>query len=516
MNRGRVPLFRSLIECLREAHLANQGEGWSRRDFLRTLGAAGAAGALSSCATLAPSPKRTVKGPVVILGGGIAGLTAAWRLWQQGVDCEVFEASERFGGRMFTKRDFNGDRMFCELGGELVDTNHTALIGLAKECGLGIQPLKKGEKGVDFYHVGGKVFTDRELIPAFQPLAKRIAADAEGLTDAQDEYTAKAKRLDRISLQTYLAGSRHDTPAWLIEMLDVAYCCEYGVDTRHQSALNLVNFIGTDTSKGFEMFGESDEAFRIEGGNESLPEEVFRRLQKKKVRTFSGHELTAIARRGDGLHLTFRHGGERVTRTAAHVICTIPFSVLRHIDGIDSLPLSAEKKRAIHTFGYGANVKVMLGTRERVWRRETEGRDFFCNGSVVTDLPFQQCWETSRGQKGRSGILTNFIGGTPATNWNSSRVAAFQTEVEKVFPALAGEWDGNRAVLNWPKVKWNKGSYSATLVGQYTWAYAASATPELDGALVFAGEHTSAEFGGFMNGGVESGERAAKELLAKV
>jgi monoamine oxidase len=364
--------------------------------------------------------------------------------------------------------------------------------------------------------VGGNVFTDRDLIPAFQPLAKRIAADAEGLTDAQDEYTAKAKRLDRINLKTYLAGSRHDTPAWLLEMLDVAYCCEYGVETRHQSALNLVNFIGTDTSKGFEMFGESDEAFRIKGGNESLPAEVFRRLQRKKVPTFSGHELTSIARRGDGLHLTFRHGNERVTRTAAHVICTIPFSVLRHLDGIDSLPLSAEKKRAIHTFGYGANVKVMLGTRERVWRRETEGRDFFCNGSVVTDLPFQQCWETSRGQKGKSGILTNFIGGASATNWKPSRVAAFQGEVEKVFPALAGQWDGNRTVLNWPKVKWNKGSYSATLVGQYTWAYDAAATPELDGALIFAGEHTSAEFGGFMNGGVESGERAAKELLAKV
>jgi len=513
MNHGRVPLFRSLIGNLRQAHRANQAPGWSRREFLRAAAATGAVGALASCGLTTPAPRMTLGGPVVILGGGIAGLTAAWRLRQQGVDCEIYEASERFGGRMFTKRGFNGDGMFCELGGELVDTNHHALIGLAKECGLGLQPLKKGEKGVDFYHVGGRVYTDRDLIPAFQPLAKRIAADAEGLTDAQDEYTAKAKRLDRISLKTYLAGSRHDTPAWLIEMLDVAYCCEYGVDTAHQSALNLVNFIGTDTSAGFEMFGESDEAFRIAGGSESVPAAVLRRLQKKHVRTFSGHELAAVAREKNGLRLTFRHGGERVVKHAAHVICTIPFSVLRGIEGIDALPLGAEKKRAIRELGYGANVKVMLGTRERVWRRETDGRDFFCNGAVVTDLPFQQCWETSRGQKGKSGILTNFIGGTPAKNWQPARVAAFQAEAERVFPALAGQWDGHRAILNWPKVKWNRGSYSATLVGQYTWAYEAAATPELDGALVFAGEHTSAEFGGFMNGGVQSGERAAKEIL---
>ncbi|MFD0892759.1 FAD-dependent oxidoreductase [Luteolibacter ambystomatis] len=514
MNRGRVPLFRSLIDCLREAHVANAtGEGnWSRRGFLQTLGAAGMAGALSGCVTVPPAGKN-LRGPVVIVGGGIAGLTAALRLMQQGVDCELYEASPRFGGRMFTKRDFNRDGMFCELGGELVDTNHEALIKLAKECGISTQPLKKGEKGLDFYHIGGKIFTDRDLIPAFQPMAKRIAADAEGLTDAQEEYTAKAKRLDGINLKSYLAGSRHDTPAWLIEMLDVAYCCEYGVDTVHQSALNLVNFIGTDTKEGFEMFGTSDESMRIEGGNDRVPTAVYGRIQRK-VRTFSEHELSAVARTKTGLRLTFRHGSQRVVKDAAHVICAIPFTVLRHVEGIDSLGLSAEKKRAIHTFGYGANVKVMWGVKERVWRQESGGRDFYCNGSVVSDLPFQQFWETSRGQKGRSGILTNFIGGTPAANWTAERLKAFPGEAEKVFPALAGQWDGNRAVMNWPKVKWNRGSYSATLVGQYTWAYAASATQELGGALVFAGEHTSPDFGGFMNGGVESGERAAKEVLA--
>jgi monoamine oxidase len=60
-----------------------------------------------------------------------------------------------------------------------------------------------------------------------------------------------------------------------------------------------------------------------------------------------------------------------------------------------------------------------------------------------------------------------------------------------------------------------KGSYSSPLVGQYTWVYGAAATPELDGRLIFAGEHTSAESPGFMNGGVESGNRAVKELLGE-
>ena len=62
--------------------------------------------------------------PVAILGAGIAGLTAAYRLQKAGVPCEIFEASDRTGGRMFTRYDFNKDGMFCELGGELVDTDH--------------------------------------------------------------------------------------------------------------------------------------------------------------------------------------------------------------------------------------------------------------------------------------------------------------------------------------------------------------------------------------------------------
>ncbi|MDB6074554.1 MAG: FAD-dependent oxidoreductase [Verrucomicrobiaceae bacterium] len=219
-----------------------------------------AAGVLSGCAGLSGTGHRKLNGPVIIVGGGIAGLTAAYTLMKAGVECEIFEGSQRLGGRMFTKRGFNAEGMFCELGGELVDTNHRQLIGLCREVGVDIQPLKKTEKGVDFYHFGGRIYTDADVIPAFESLARRIAADAEGLTDAKGEYTAKAKALDAVNLKSYLAGSATTTPAWLLAMLDIAYTCELGLESRQQSALNLVNFIAPDTAHGFEMFGSSDEA----------------------------------------------------------------------------------------------------------------------------------------------------------------------------------------------------------------------------------------------------------------
>ena len=70
--------------------------------------------------------------------------------------------------------------------------------------------------------------------------------------------------------------------------------------------------------------------------------------------------------------------------------------------------------------------------------------------------------------------------------------------------------------MNWPKVPGALGSYSSPLVGQYTWVYKAAALPELDGCLIFAGVHTSQVSPGFMNGGVESGNRAAREILRGV
>src|SRR5205809_5958065 len=144
MSQGRTPLFRKLMQTARQAHWLNHNPQHrtlffeardasriSRRDFVRMLSAAGllttAGGFAPRFALGGESPKPGARGgePVAILGAGVAGLTAAYRLLQAGISCEIFEGSERTGGRILTKTDFNKDAMFCELGGELVDTNHT-------------------------------------------------------------------------------------------------------------------------------------------------------------------------------------------------------------------------------------------------------------------------------------------------------------------------------------------------------------------------------------------------------
>lgn len=507
MKSGRTPFFRSVMRIMRTASSSH----CSRRDFLRLAGAAGLSAAFGS-PLFAEKPNRKIEGPIAVVGGGIGGLTAALRLMQAGHEVHLYEALDRFGGRMWTKRDFNKDGMFVELGGELVDSNHTDLIELAKEVGVELQNLKEGDSGVDFYHFGGKIYTDKDVISAFEPLAKKIAQDAEGLYDDQEEFTAKAHQFDHVSLRDYLDQVGEGVDRWVLQMLEVAYVPEYGVDAEKQSSLNLIDFINPDTSEGFEVFGDSDEAMRIRGGNDTLPTAIHRALQGK-VRLHGGHKLVRIEDDGQQIKLGFAAKSKVITPSYAHVVMALPFTILRDIEGVANLNLSEDKQRAIQEMGYGNNHKVMYGFTDRSWRQPLGGLSEICNGSVYSDKSFQSIWETSRGQSGASGIITNFMGGSVSVQYSPDHFEKNLAELDGIFPGIKAKADGNRTLMNWSTMKTMRGSYSSPYVGQYCWVYGAAALPELDGRLVFAGEHTSLKSPGFMNGGVESGNRAAKELL---
>ncbi len=503
------PQHRSLFFEAREASRV------SRRDFVRMLGAAGILTAAGGCIPRLSHVSAGTHGsdPVAIIGAGVAGLTTAYRLLQAGIPCEVFEGSERTGGRMLTKYDFNKDGMFCELGGELVDTNHADLIALAKELGVGIQELKGQDKGADLYFFGGRHYCDKQLIPLFQPFAKKLAADADGIYDAHENFTEKARKFDRISLADYLAETGRGVEKWVIDMLGVAYIIEYGRELHEQSSLNLIAYLQADTSAGFKLFGDSDESKRIKGGSSSLPNALVKILDGK-VPIRQGHQLARIGQTGDNITLDFATDSGTKSVKFSRVVCTVPFTMLRLVEGIKTLALSQRKQAAIAQFGYGNNAKVMYGFTERWWRNSALKLPAASNGSIFTDLPLQCTWETSRGQRGTSGILTDYLGGEAAARQlTPQNLASFHEELNRVFRGVDEKFDGNRAIMNWPKYKFTRGSYSCPLVGQYTTMLKANSEPELNGRLIFAGEHTSSDFSGFMNGAVQSGNRAAREIL---
>jgi monoamine oxidase len=427
---------------------------------------------------------------------------------------------------MYTQRNFTPEGQFCELGGELVDSNHEALIKLCGELGLPIQRLRPEDSlASDLYDIGGKQYPDADLLDpkaqtgAFLPVAARIAADQEALLDPEENWTPRALELDALPLSQYLDSLRSSADAWVIDLLAMAYHGEYGIPVAEQSSLNLVDFIGADATASFEMFGESDEAHRIQGGSGTLPETLHSRLSAAPLSTRTTinmrHELAEMNRDGDGIRLSFRtENGSIIERSFGRVVLALPFTRLREVKGIGGLGLSAEKMKAINELGYGVNSKLMVATSSRPWTGSILGKNTPLTGTIYSDKGFQIVWDTSAGQEGTGGILTNFLTGAPAMSDDATVLATLERSLAELSPELAGALTPKvHASFFWPKHPHTKASYAGAKVGQYTSFFEYAARTELDGRLFFAGEHTSAESVGFMNGAVDAGERVAAELL---
>ena len=497
-------------------------KGLSRRVFLQRagIGLVAAPYLLNACKTMeSTTAAEGGENPsVVVVGGGTAGLTAAYRLMRAGVTCSVYEGSDRFGGRMYTEYNFNNEGMFCERGGELVDSIHADLIGLCKEFGLEIEELDEGNDLLECMYVfDGKSRSEREIIEAFAPLAQAIIRDAAHLNvngqimvPTYNSRLAKnfdVQRLDNLPLSAYLDSV--DMDRWLRQLIDTTYMSMIGGECAEQSSLNLLTLINPDTSEGFALYGESDESKRIKGGNENLPRALVKAL-KPQVPLIAEHRLLAIQDRGSSFNLVFDHGGQTVEVKADRVIIALPLIPLRSVD-LSGVELSAVKRMAIKEWGYGTNSKLMLGFKSRAWRTGVHKS----SGCVFGEFESQCFWETSAKQPGTSGIITNFLAGKRGKLTPPGQLQTALRDLDGVFSGASSVFDGTKLLQHWPSQPFTMASYTSVMPGQFTSIYGATAEPELGGRLVFAGEHCSVNFSGYMNGAVESGNIAAKHLLSQ-
>ena len=478
----------------------------ARRRFLQQSMVASSALMLGACTRALPRAGSPAD-DVVIIGAGIAGLTCAHRLRQAGIGARVYEAQERIGGRMFSLRNHFADGQVCELGGELIDTGHARIRALAAELGLELDDLSADPTAAsgDIWFCGGRRYGEDEVLREFAPLALAVKRDADTLPEADVTSAAPggAEALDRESLTQWL--DRNGASGWLRRLIEVAYTTEMGLECDQQSALNFIDFIGTEPDR-FRIFGESDERFHVHGGNDQIPQRLAMKLADAIT---TGAVLEALRQTADGTHvLTFRRGAGAFDVRARRVVLALPFTTLRnvHLD----LALPPAKRRAIAELRYGTNAKLMIGCNERVWRTRHAS-----SGSTYSDLAPQTTWETSRMQSGAAGILTNFVGGRhglaigEGTPKYQADLAAQQ--LDAIFPGLAASRDGAReARFHWPTHPWTQGSYACFMPGQ--WTTIRGAIGESVGNLHFAGEHCAFDNQGFMEGGCETGEWAARAI----
>ncbi|GAA5004103.1 FAD-dependent oxidoreductase [Pseudoluteimonas lycopersici] len=473
----------------------------------RLLQGGSAALVLAGCKTM-PNPMQPKGEEVAIVGAGIAGLTAAWRLRQQGVRVRVYEAQNRIGGRMFSLANHFPDGQVVELGGELIDTSHVRLRALAGELGLPLDDLLEGDTDCDTWYFDGRAIGEEEIVRAFVPVAAAIERDLAAAGDGDYDYRDQNpafRELDSISITQWF--DRNGVSGWLRKLLDVAYTTEMGLECGEQSALNFLTFIGTDAD-AFKVFGESDERSHVRGGNDLVPKTLAARMDDA-IET--GHALEAVRSDGDGFALALRSGAATREVRARQVVLALPFTLLRKVRIAVDMPEA--KRRSIAELGYGTNAKLMIGFDHRPWR------DHGANGASMSDLAFQTTWETSRKQPGSAGILTNFTGGRHGvelgTGSAADQAARAVADLERVFPGVAAARSGAREVrMHWPTHPWTQGSYACFQPGQ--WSALRGAIGESVGGLHFAGEHCALETQGFMEGGCESGEIAAAAVGARL
>ncbi|MFL6246104.1 MAG: flavin monoamine oxidase family protein [Thermoanaerobaculia bacterium] len=490
-----------------ELALEKAAEDWSRRRFLRTSAVA-ATGAAIAPFTFPGIARADNDLRVVILGAGTAGLTCAYRLQQSGVRATILEASPRIGGRMYSLSNYFPDDQVAELGGELIDTDHHAIRNLARELGVELIDLAYLDQsnGHDYF-IDGKLYkSDSVWIEAFRPVAEAVRRDLgennENCDVTWNSGTPRGKELDAISVAEWL--DRNRIGGTIRKVIEAAYVGEFGLQLEEQSALNLLCAVGT-TPDTFGIFGESNERFRCRGGNGSIPVRLSQELEGDVE---LGNAVEMIRSRNGGFEIAVRRGGSSATIQADILVTTIPLTVMRKLD-LRNLELTPAQRETIMNQGYGTNSKMMVGLNARPWV------EMNVTAYTFTDLPFQACWDTSRGQRGQNAILTNFTGGRQGLRVGEGalqdRAREFVAQADKVFPGAAAAYTGKAVRQLWPTYEWSQGSYTCFRPGQYQRYFRALAEPQ--GRLFFAGEHTVDE-SGFMNAAVESGERAATRVLS--
>jgi monoamine oxidase len=489
----------------------------TRRDLLKKTAAVGAAvagastmGRFAKAAYGADAPR------IAIVGAGLAGLTCAYRLKQAGLHADVYEASTRIGGRCWTIHDF--DPLVAEHGGELIDQGHTQIRQLAQELGLDLDNLLQAQPNgtEDFFYFDGEPYSFEEATDDLKKIWQKVHTDvsAASYPTLWNNYTQRGWELDHMSIIDWLNESIPfgGAASKLGQLLNIAYNIEYGAECSQQSSLNLLYLLGYSGQGQFRVFGPSNEKYHVRGGNDQIPQRLGAGLAGQ---ISLGHELTSIKLNTSGsFTLTFHKDGGTLTVTADHVVLALPFSLLRSVNyskaGFEPL-----KVTAIEELPMGTNSKLHVEFKDRFWYGAGN------NGNTYADTGYQNTWEVSRAQgagKGK-GLLVDYTGGNVGASFGSgtpsSRAEQFMSQLQPVFPTvpnISNHWTGRATIDFWTAYPWTKGSYSYWKVGQYTKFSGMEYARQ--GNCHFCGEHTSQDFQGYLNGGVETGERAAGDILA--
>jgi len=482
-----------------------------RRDLLKFGAWAVSAGLIpaSAPATETVRPREIpLRGrqEILVIGAGLSGLVAAYELRKLGHKVTVLEAQRRPGGRVYTVREPFSDGLYTEVGAARIPDNHDLTLRYVREFNLPLTPFYPAT-GSRMYSIGGK----------------RIRADVSGewiAGEAPLDLKRSEKKLGQWALlEKYVGGAlaelgdpyRIDYTSAVARKFDSVTTAQY---LREQGASEAANDLlswpwatAKDDRYSFlwtlrEIAYESQEKTRskIVGGNDRLPR-AFADTMKDCI--WYGSPVSRIEQDERSVRAIVWRDGQQEAFVADRLLCTVPFPAMNNIE---MRQLSIPKRRVIRELAYDKIVRATLQSRTRYWEK-----DGF-NGFGHSDTP-QQIWHFTHEQPGPRGLLVSFLcGGTGERVGDMEPEAREQfliAEMERAHPGLDANYEG-MFVHVWHKDQWARGALALPSPGQMTGICVGAERPE--GRIHFAGEHLS-HFSGWMQGALESGLRATRELV---
>jgi len=432
---------------------------------------------------------------VLVAGAGLAGLAAGRDLVAAGADVTVVDARDRVGGRVWTIRNGFAENQHAEAGGDMIDEAQHEIRQLCQELDLRLVRILRGGFGyVRPDRTGKPRIVGRDVSRGWERLASE-------LRDPIRTYRLAEQRWD-----TPIAAdiARRSSAEWLDRMradddLRAAVTGMRGFFLADPDELSLLALV--------DQFAGQDEwpwnMYRIDGGNDRLTTALADGLGSR-IRLQS--ELVAIAHRGSIVRASIRHRGSVAQLSADYLIAALPATTMRRVGITPALP--AAQHEAIARLKYGRATKTLLQFSSRFWRVPGRPRAF---GSP---LPFGAVWEGNEDQRGRAGILSLLAGGSAS---DASQAMVARGGAQALAEAL--DWLGSKRAepMGFRQIPWEADPLARGGYAFFDPGFDPALRPWLArpaGRLFFAGEHTSVKWQGYMNGAVESGRRAAAEVIA--
>ncbi|MGY2049766.1 flavin monoamine oxidase family protein [Methylobacterium sp. JK268] len=440
---------------------------------------------------------------VAVVGAGLAGLEAARRLLDAGIDARVVEARDRVGGRLLSRRLDCG--AVVDLGGQWVGPMHHRVLAAARAHGLDLFPTHVD--GDSLFLVDGAVQRRPGLFPELDPETRRALDDALGTLDTlrrqvppDAPWTAPGS--GDLDGQTYASWiDAHVPSAKARNALAYIALSVFSVEAHELSLLHLLFYVAA--AGGIDALintREGAQDLRFVEGAQQLPIRMARALGD---RVHTGAPVHRIAQQDGGVSV---HGdGLRVR--ARRAVVALPPTLAGRLDYAP--PMAGLRDQYTQRAAMGTVIKVMAVYARPFWRGQG-----LSGLASSPDLPVSLVYDNSPADAA-VGILVGFLEADAGRVWGRRGADARRACVTDCLVRLFGPQAAD--IMDYVELDWAQEAHTRGAYGGYmppgAWTSFGRAVREPAGRIHWAGTETATVWSGYMEGALQSGERAADEVL---